>query len=79
MSADMDIDIDEDHTVNEPATEEEEDETIEVMPGVHILAKKLMAKRYKNSVGILKHVFRSHYSLYKSAGRASSNLGQILR
>jgi hypothetical protein len=78
MSADLDINIDKDHTVNEPATEED-DETIEVILGVHIVAKKPKVKHYENSVGILKHVFHSHYSLYKSAGCASSNLGQILR
>jgi len=53
-SAPMDMDIDDDPTPRIDNIEEEEN--IEVMPGVHVhVVPKAMAKRYKNSVGILSH------------------------
>jgi hypothetical protein len=63
----MDIDIDEDCPVNEPDAEDE-DETVEVMPGVYVLPKKPKAKRYENSVGILKHDFPAiiHYTIRRT-------------
>jgi hypothetical protein len=52
--ANMDIDdIDEGHAAHTPdAMDEDEDETIEVMSGVHVIPTK-KAKRYENSVRII--------------------------
>jgi hypothetical protein len=47
------MDIDEDNPVyNHPDDSDEEPETVEVMPGVHV-KPKAKAKRYENSVGDL--------------------------
>lgn len=55
--APMDMDVDNDPTPGIDNIEEEEN--IEVVPGVHVhIVPKATAKRYENSVGILSHNLR---------------------
>jgi hypothetical protein len=55
--APMDMDVDDDPTPGIDNIEEEEN--IEVVPGVHVhIVPKATAKRYENSVGILSHNLR---------------------